>query len=211
MFGLTGQLGGPTDHAPEETGGRDSMKSALAVGAGAALIVCRLMVPAGVSAAASSATVTSDDPKVSRDREIQEIKQEMRLLEHRVEELESQNNELKKSNTQLHDDTQHASDHYRPADSDTAIPGGRSRLRRPPSPTLSIATSAAIDSLWWAAPLAALFMTARATSTPSRSTWNRSFSGRSAIGSYSREPSRRLCPPALPPTFSCQSPISKSF
>ena len=82
------------------------MRSRLAVCAGAALIACSLTIPAGLSAAASSATVTGDDPKVSRDREIQEIKQEMRLLERRVEDLESQNNELKKSNTQLKDDTQ---------------------------------------------------------------------------------------------------------
>lgn len=79
------------------------MRSGLAVGAGAVLLACTLILPAGVCVAAGS---SSDDPKVARMREIQEIKQEMRLLERRVEDLEGQNSELKKSNTQIKDDTQ---------------------------------------------------------------------------------------------------------
>ena len=56
--------------------------------------------------AAENSTSVSDDPKSRREREIEEIRSEMRRLERRVEQLENENSDLKKSNTELKADTQ---------------------------------------------------------------------------------------------------------
>jgi hypothetical protein len=71
----------------------------------AALIVFSLIVPLCAFAAAGS-TVSGDDPPSAREREIQEIKREMLLLEHRVDALERENSDLKQSNAQLKSNAQ---------------------------------------------------------------------------------------------------------
>lgn len=70
------------------------------------LLVFRPVFQLSVCAAAENPTSVSDDPKSRREREIEEIRSEMRKLERRVEELENENSDLKKSSTQLKADTQ---------------------------------------------------------------------------------------------------------
>src|SRR5579885_453341 len=56
--------------------------------------------PRSVALAEGDHTSSSADPVSSRDREIQEIKREIRLLQQRVDELEGQNERLWKANTE---------------------------------------------------------------------------------------------------------------
>jgi predicted RNase H-like nuclease (RuvC/YqgF family) len=52
-------------------------------------------------ASGDTALAITSDPKSTRDREIDEIKLEIRQLEQRVDELEIENHQLEKTNTEL--------------------------------------------------------------------------------------------------------------
>ena len=64
------------------------MRSKLYVEAKVALVAFSLILPMFVSVADAASTPSGGDPKISRDREILEIKQEMLRLERRGEQLE---------------------------------------------------------------------------------------------------------------------------